>query len=249
MFLTYIDESGKPERSDPEDEFVLAALIINESSWKEMDTRVVGLKQKYFPGRDPRTVELHATDIFNHKKAFKNMSVDTRIKIFSDIIQIICDVECTITAVVIRKNKLYSKSLNIHSYAMELLFERLCYFFDTTNGNLRMQGKDEECGIMLIDSVNPKFDNKLRLKIRGLFLTGSKYQKNNYLIEDPMFVDSSYRHLSQLVDCIAYCIRRNYRAKLPNLQEQEIFKKWLDQLRHKFLNNFEFDKYSIKVFP
>lgn len=249
MFLTYVDESGKPERSDPEDEFVLAALIINESSWRETDTRIMDLKQKYFPGKDPRSVELHATDIFNHKKAFKNLSLDTRLAIFSDIIQIISDSECTITAVVVRKDKVYNDSLDIHSYAMELLFERLCYFFDTTNNHNKTMNKDEECGIMLIDSVNPKFDNKLRLKIRGLFMTGSKHQKNNYLIEDPMFVDSSYRHLSQMVDCIAYCIRRNYRQKDVDPKEQETFKMWLDQIRCKFLRNIEFDKYSIKVFP
>ena len=49
MYLTYIDESGKAERSDPEPEYVLAALTINESAWKDVDSRVRGLKQKYFP--------------------------------------------------------------------------------------------------------------------------------------------------------------------------------------------------------
>jgi hypothetical protein len=31
VYLTYIDESGKPEKTDLENEFVLAALSINES--------------------------------------------------------------------------------------------------------------------------------------------------------------------------------------------------------------------------
>lgn len=112
-----------------------------------------------------------------------------------------------------------------------------------------MCGRDEECGIMLVDSINPKYDNKIRMKIRTLFMTGSKYQKNNYLIEDPVFTDSSYRHMSQMVDCIAYCIRRNYRSKIPDQKEQETFENWLNQMRDKFLGNHDFDKYSIKVFP
>ncbi|MDR1955061.1 MAG: DUF3800 domain-containing protein, partial [Candidatus Methanoplasma sp.] len=211
--------------------------------------RIIGLKQKYFPGRDPRTIELHATDIFNHKKAFKDMPLERRLAIFSDVIQIISEIDCAITAVVIRKDRLYSETLDIHAYAMELLFERLCYFFDTTNGINKMQGKDEECGILLIDSVNPKYDNKIRLKTRALFMTGSKYQKNNYLIEDPLFIDSSYRHLSQMVDCIAYCVRRNYRSKIPDQKEQETYRIWLNQIRNKFLSGNGFDKYGIKVFP
>lgn len=52
MYLTYIDESWKAERSDPEPEYVLAALTINESAWKDVDSRVRGLKQKYFPQPD-----------------------------------------------------------------------------------------------------------------------------------------------------------------------------------------------------
>lgn len=53
MYLTYIDESGKAERTDLEKEYVLASLTINEASWKDIDTRVRGLKQKYFPNAAP----------------------------------------------------------------------------------------------------------------------------------------------------------------------------------------------------
>ena len=39
MYLAYIDESGRPYWSDPED-FVLASLIINEYHWQEIDNFV-----------------------------------------------------------------------------------------------------------------------------------------------------------------------------------------------------------------
>lgn len=141
--MTYIDESGKPERSDPEDEFVLAALIVNESVWKEIDTRVLGLKRKYFPSRDPISVELHATDIINHKGPFKTLPLEVRLSIYSDIIKIISEVDCAITAVVIRKDRLYSETLDVHSFAMELLFERLCFFsillMEKMSGKVKMK--------------------------------------------------------------------------------------------------------------
>ncbi|MCL2149201.1 MAG: hypothetical protein FWH47_07690 [Methanomassiliicoccaceae archaeon] len=52
-----------------------------------------------------------------------------------------------------------------------------------------------------------------------------------------------------MVDCIAYCVRRNYRSKTPSKEEQETYKGWLEQIRCKFLGGREFDKYGIKVFP
>ena len=45
--------------------------------------------------------------------------------------------------------------------------------------------------------------------------SGTKFEKNNYLIEDPLFVNSEYRHLSQLADCVAYCVKKRFRENEP----------------------------------
>lgn len=250
VYLTYIDESGKAERADPEPEFVLAALTINESSWKDVDNRVRGLKQKYFPKARYDEIEIHATNIFNHKGPFKNMALDKRLAIFADMLTIISDVDCSISAVLIRKDELRSKTLDIDSYAMGLLFERLCYYLNVTNGENRMNGKDEQYGILMIDSVNTKYDNRIRARVRDLFENGTKYEKNNYLIEDPIFVDSSYRHLSQLVDCVAYCIRRNFRKAMIDEKERETFESFFRIIEPKLLRNgSKQEGYGLKTFP
>ena len=85
MYLIYIDESGKPEFSNPEPEFILAALTINERSWVDIDNQVIGIKKKYFPEVDYSSVELHATDIFNHTKCFKNIPLQKRLDLFKEI--------------------------------------------------------------------------------------------------------------------------------------------------------------------
>jgi len=181
MYLTYIDESGKPNRTDPESEYILASLTINESEWKDIDTRVRGLKQKYFPDADYHDIEIHATDIFNHRGAFKNMALEKRLDIFRDVMKIISEVDCSISAIYIRKDQLKSDSIAIDTFAMEMLFERLCYFLNVANGNNRLNGNAEEYGILMIDSVDNKYDNKIRNKIRSLFDTGTSFEKNKVL--------------------------------------------------------------------
>lgn len=223
MYLTYIDESGKPDRTDSEPEYVLASLTINESSWRDVDERVRGLKQKYFPNSRYDEIEIHATELIGHKGPFKRMPLERRLAILKDVMTIISDIDCSISAILVRKDELRSKTLEVDIYALELLFERLCHFHSTSNGVNRMNGKDEQYGLLLIDSVNPKYDNKVRAKIRSLFENGTEYEKNEYLIEDPIFVDSSYRHLSQLVDCVAYCIRRHYRKAEVSDWERETY--------------------------
>lgn len=250
MYLTYIDESGKPNRTDPESEYVLASLTINESVWKEIDSRVRGLKQKYFPMEDYYNIEIHATDIFNHRGAFKNMALEKRLRIFRDVMTIVSEIDCSISAVIVRKDFIKSDGFEIDIFAMEMIFERLCYFLNVANGNNRLYGNDEEYAIIMIDSVDKKYDNKIRMKIRSLFDNGTRYEKNKYLIEDPIFVDSSYRHMSQIVDCIAYCIRRNFRAKEADEKERETFDSFFRIIEPKILKNgIGTNRYGLKFFP
>ena len=163
---------------------------------------------------------------------------------------IISEIDCSISTILIRKDRIKSKILEIDIFALELLFERLCYYHNVANGENRMEGRDEQYGILMIDSVNSKYDNKIRIKVRSLFENGTKYEKNRYLIEDPIFVDSSYRHLSQLVDCVAYCIRRNFRMAEADERERETFEVFFKMIEPKLLKNgFRSEGYGLKIFP
>ena len=244
MYLTYIDESGKPERTDSEDEFVLAALSINESEWKRIDRRMTDLKLKYFPDADPESVEFHTTDIISHKGSFKAMSVVTRMEIIEDLVRLVSETNCHISAVVVKKNELTNPELDVGMFTMKLLFDRLCSFHDHMN-SAKLED-DEEYGILMIDSVDEKYDNRLRIKIRELCKSETRRIKNRYLIEDPIFVDSKYRHLSQLVDCVAYCIRRKHRSKQGNPKAVETFERFYIMIEGKISRC---KRCGIKIFP
>jgi len=244
VFLTYIDESGKPDRTDSENEFVLAALSINESAWKRIDKKVTDLKSKFFPELDPDSFEFHTTDMMHRRGVFRSLSIETRLMIIEGLLMIVSETGCHISSVIVKKDELENSDLDVGMFSMKLLFERLCRFHDMANS--KNSEEDEEYGILLIDSVNEKYDNKLRVKIRELCKKGSGRTKNRYLIEDPIFVDSKYRHLSQLADCVAYCIRRKHRGDLNNPKDGETFEKFY-KIIEKGLPKCK--RCGIKVFP
>jgi len=244
VYLTYIDESGKPERTDSENEFVLTALSINESEWKRIDKRMIDLKLKYFPDADPESIEFHTTDIISHKGAFKGMNVAARFGIIEDMVKLVSETNCHISAVIIRKNELTNPELDVGLFAMKLLFDRLCSFHDHMNSAKKED--DEEYGILMIDSVDEKYDNKLRIRVRELCKSETRRIKNRYLIEDPIFVNSKYRNLSQLVDCAAYCIRRKHRSKQSNPKDIETFERFYLLLERRICGC---KRCGIKIFP
>jgi hypothetical protein len=250
MYLSYIDEPGKPDRNHSENEFVLAALTINEKDWQAVDNKVKLLKIKHFPTLNPDSFELHTSDIMNHEDMYKKIPLEARLRLVEDMLTIISDIDCTLTAVVIYKQKIWKPDLDVDTWALRLLFERLCWLLEDKNKPTVSSGKPVEYGILLIYSITKKYDAKIRDKILCLFRNGTYYMSNKYLIEDPLFVESKYRHLSQLVDCAAYCIRRKYRTP-PRPDEQEIYDRFNRLIEDKFLKDKhgQFLGHGLKFFP
>ena len=100
-----------------------------------------------------------------------------------------------------------------------------------------------------MDSEGPVKDQNLRKKIYPMLRYGTMYSKLSYLIEDPLFTDSKWRSLSQLADCIAYCVRKKHRQNKPSFHT----KHWLgyfSKIESKFDNkNGRYLGIGLKVFP
>jgi len=71
------------------------------------------------------------------------------------------------------------------------------------------------------------------------------------LIEDPLFTDSKWRNLSQLVDCVAYAIRKHFRnPPKPSFHDknwESYFKLIYDKLDAD--ESGKIDGCGLKVFP
>jgi hypothetical protein len=88
-------------------------------------------------------------------------------------------------------------------------------------------------GIMIIDSCNSNYDNKLRKSIAEILRDGTCFCKLRYLIEDPLFTDSKWRNMAQLSDCVAYAIRKHFRTPSNPSFHDENWEKYYSMLLKK----------------
>jgi len=239
-----MDESGKPTFKDKEN-YTLASLCIHEKYWQTVDNKVNELKSTYFPNLSADKVEFHAKEIAQGDSIYKSMKLEERMQIFEDIYTLIAKTECNILSTLIDKTKIYAHNFDIEYWALKLLFERICIWLEKQNEKNELP----EHAILLIDSVNTKYDQKRRDKLLPWIRRGTCYRNNKYIIEDPLFVTSSYRSLSQLTDCIAYCIRRKYRPSKKKLDGYfdkffEIIYKKIDKNKYGDIINA-----GLKIFP
>lgn len=250
MYLIYIDESGKPNRKDQEN-YTLVGFCINEQHYQTIDKKVDELKSKYFPKIDLDNVEIHARDIAYNKKVYTSLTFDQRFHLFEDVFKLIADIDCSIIATVIRKKEVIKQDLDLELWGFILLFDRFCILLDKKNKG--QSDKPGEFALLLLDSVNQNYDIRLRNKIINMLRIGTDYQDNKYIIEDPLFVTSKYRNMSQLVDCIAFCVRRYYRAKEKEKKSylDKYFEKYFDIIKDKFdkSEEGEIENYGIKLWP
>ncbi|NLL95104.1 MAG: DUF3800 domain-containing protein [Thermoplasmatales archaeon] len=235
MHITYIDESGQPDFLHQEQEFVLVSLTIEETFWKNIDDRVNAIKRNYFPDRDERDVEFHAMDFFNRHGPFRYIGLETRLEIFREVLKLVAESDCVIIAVLVRKDELTDEDLDVVSLAFEPLFDSLCLHMERVNCTAKENGKEEHGCILVLDSVSRNYDDKVRTVIKTLLKNGTEQNKNEYLIEDPFFVDSRHRNMIQLVDCVAYCIRRKFRKAVASPASQETFEEFFSIIEPKFL--------------
>ena len=256
MYLIYIDESGKPALKDQTPLFVQAAFAIIDDDWQSVDNAVNGLKMKWFPDLPPSEVEFHAYEIVNQKRMYKSLGKDVSLLILEEIYELIANIDCTLLASVIHKRKLYKLKDQdvIELWSHRFLFERVCKFLDKENARRISSNESPQYGILLIDSINTRYNATIKRKYQNFFNKGTHFQQNEYLIEDPMFVDSQYRNMAQLVDVVAYTVNRrtNVISKTSNRnQVDEVIKTGYQTILPKFDTGSSgtVDGCGIKHFP
>jgi hypothetical protein len=251
MFIAYLDASGRPERTDPEN-LVLAAIVIKEQNYQYLDNEIKQIKLKHFPNLPDEKVEFHAKDMMNRTGIFKTLTWNKIFEIFDDVFDFVANplTDITIIASLIEKPRLYP-SVDAEKWAYKLVFERLNTFIGRKNSINIQMGLQYEYGIMITDSEGTTKDQKLRNKLIGMLRGGTDYSPLEYIIEDPLFTDSKWRNLSQLVDCVAYGIRKQHRV---NNTESNFTAAW-NAIYRKIETKFDRDSngsytnYGLKRFP
>ncbi len=249
MYLIYMDSSGSPLMKEKEN-YVLSAIIVNEAKWTYIDNMVTDIKIKHFPDIEPNKIEIHAKDMVNRENNFKSMPQTQVFDIFTDVYNLIGDPHSNlkIISVLIQKDKIYptkTKSFDIEGWGHRLIIERIEKYLEKINkGN-----ETDQYGIIIEDTVSRKYDEKTRNKVHSIMADGTLYSKINYLIEDPLFTDSKWRNLSQLVDCVAYCVRREFMSSQTAAKKQ-IWDNYFKTISTNFdSNGKQYIGYGLKIFP
>jgi len=188
--------------------YIISALIINEKDWVSIDNAVEEIKTRFFPDVDPLYLELHAKEIVHRAKIFSKLSHEAKYRLLREVYELIGRSDCFIIAIIIDKDQVHDKGLDLELWGMRFLFERLNMALSQKNRALASSGKDPQYGMMFIDSVSPPMDKHLRHRIQQFYRDGTFYVTNEMLIEDPMFIRSEWIHMCQLSDHIAYCLKR-----------------------------------------
>jgi hypothetical protein len=249
MYLSYLDSSARPDYNDPEN-FVVSSITVNEHQWYSVRGKIEDVKKKHFPHLSPENVEFHAKDMINRTGIYRKLAWAQIYEILDDLFQIISDpdTKISIIASLIVKSKL-RKQIDLEEWGHRFVFERLNSYLNEQNEFLASAGMPHEYGIMIMDTEGHKKDQKLRDKLSDMLNNGTFYSKLEYLIEDPLFTDSKWRNLSQITDCVCYCIRKHFRNNSNNLHKQnwdKYFKLIEPKFHHKDGN---YHGYGLKIFP
>ncbi len=251
MYLIYLDSSGSALMKESED-YVLSSIIVNESNWTLIDNAVKAIKLQHFPALPDNEVEFHAKDMENNTGIYRNLPHRNILKIFDSIYGLFSQENFPVTLIsaVIQKQNIRKRTIDLEVWGHRLIFERLNKYITKKNQEAILVGKYQEYGLMIEDTEGFKKDEKLRNKLRSMLVEGTLHSKLEYLIEDPFFTDSKWRNLSQLVDCVAYCVRRKYKSN-QSFEKKEVWDKYFSLISNKLdkSTSGDFNGSGVKIFP
>ncbi|MCK5226156.1 MAG: DUF3800 domain-containing protein [Planctomycetes bacterium] len=217
MNLVYIDESGNTGlnlKDSQQPVFILAGMILPESKWFLLEKKFLNIAIKYFGSPLPHNFEVHAMDIKNRRRAFKNMSFPEQLSFRDEMLQLLVKNKIAIIHRKIIKSKFstfcekcYGSGIKVNPYIMALPF--VCMEIDH---HLRQKNNDK-LGMFIFDEQKEILDDAER-SLRTLRLDSESILKTSNIVEKGFFVDSSKSFALQLIDLAAYYIRKYEENKL-----------------------------------
>jgi hypothetical protein len=210
MHLIYLDESGNSGNNLQEKQqpvFVLAALVVPEQKWLQLESELQAGIDESFPDPRPGGFEIHANELINPRGFFRQFPIKHRLDFFQAWMALAEKHELRVICRAIAKKR-YARWLlesfgagvviNPHVAAFPLVAQVLNdYLRSLPGGPLGILISDENKDVM--HGVE-KSIRLLRGDAAGLRLS--------QIIEKGFFIDSRTSLLLQLCDLCAFCLRR-----------------------------------------
>lgn len=211
MNLVYIDESGNTglNLKDPQQPvFVLAAMIIPESRWFAMEEGFYAMARQFFGAVLPEPFEIQAKDLKSRRGVFAGLPLAEQLRFRDAVLQFLLDhqIEVIYRRIIKRKfsdfcEESYGSGIRVNPYIMALPF--VCLEVDHS-----LQGKGTtELGMLIFDEQKENLHDAER-SLHTLRLDSKSILKTKNLVEKGFFIDSSKSFGLQLVDFVAYYIRK-----------------------------------------
>lgn len=214
--------------------YIISGVIVHEDKVKDLKKAICQYKINNFTG-EYIDAEIHTHDIYQGREEFTEITLETKYELLNKLYDIIKDMNIVNISVIINKQLLKKENIIEHVYEISwaFLIERF---------NKYIQEKDKyEGGIIKIDTSTNKQQLDILKIINELRKHGTRYDKCDRIMKEPIFVDSSAVEGIQVADAIAYCtFRRN----------TEKFKPYWNKIYGKFRkNNDMVESYGIKEYP
>ncbi|MBA7523351.1 hypothetical protein ES705_15477 [subsurface metagenome] len=263
MYFAYIDESGNKDINNKQNKlYVLTAIIIHEKYWDWIHQESKNLKRKIWDlVRDkglqidpPDDFELHMKEISRKEGYYHTIGDDDKKlrNIWRELYSFISRLFIKIVSIVVHKEHFSDQNfVDVGKWAFKLLIERLNRYV------MDYHPEKEQYIMIVMDSVDPKFDEQKRREIENFikYGTGQGWEEfPEQVIEIPFIVDSKIHSGVQLADLVAYLVRR-YAMKHFSLSPDAFFNDYCDDLIALIEDKFyRHDKYTLKgygmmIFP
>lgn len=260
MFIAYYDESGDdgfPVTSSPL--FILSAVYQHHLSWKQNYERIKAFKQQL--ARDfpfPFHEELHSREFILDKAPYHlwKISEEDRLHIIDLYCQLTAQLDLKIINVVIVKNRLHKKDIDILDTALTYSVQRI---------ENDLAGDPQNRFEIITDWGRVGKMRKTTRRVQKINFIPSKFgptarrQEIQKLIEDPLPKDSSESYFIQLAD-LAACVvsfyavvsqkQGNLPRRLPPAADPKRILEWMDMLKPALnLKAASDDAYGVKFQP
>ena len=217
MNLVYIDESGNTglNLKDPQQPiFILAAMILPELKWFALEKPFFEIAREYFGDPLPSKFEIQAKELKGRRGVFEKITFEQQLSFRDKMLQLLIDNDIVVIYRRIIKSKFelfcereYGSRIKVNPYIMALPF--VCMEVD----NYLRQKAANELGMFIFDERKETLNDAER-SLQTLRLDPSSIVKTRNIIEKGFFIDSSKSFPLQLVDLVAYYIRKYEECKL-----------------------------------
>lgn len=232
-----IDDAGSFNTKDKSRYYILSGVIVNESDYKPIKTKVHQFKLDNFH-QDYIDSEIHVHDIYKGKMSFSSLKLEQKYSILENLYNLISNLPITVISVVIDKLwfEIFYSNWNIFNTAWSILFQRFDYY-------LEREFNGEHHGRIRIDKSTKDQHRKIERIVNSLQNDLVEAKKIKNIIGKPFFVNSESSELIQVADAVGYCT-------LKHLTGTKKFKNFWDSTEPKYYNNKgQIDAYGLIIFP